>query len=210
MTPQEYLKFHEHGPLTTAELNLGKDRLNIYNTDTPMPWTEVYTRIGAGMSMEHIAHIYGQGRKIALWAQRDGIFPNESMETLLDDEITQRRKMQQIEQAEPIVAHTLKEMANEYAPDAAKNIATFANKLVEVATTKLDTPRVTSLDLVNLMKAVQTASDTLGHTQRHANAASLTHNEIAVQGFSFKKPQALIDEENATVIEAEVTDVPAG
>jgi hypothetical protein len=202
MTPQEYVDFHGHKPLTPNELNIGKTRLNIFNTDTPMPWDEVYTRIAAGMGMEHIAHIYGQGRKIALWAIKDGITPNDTMSQLLDDEIEQRRKMQAVEIQNPVAAHTLKEMANEYAPDAAKNIATFSNELVVRAKNKLQEQRITSLDLVNLAKAVQTASDILGHTQRHANAASLTHNEIMVQGFDFQ----LDAPQDTTVIEAETTD----
>ena len=207
MTPQEYVDFHDHQPLTANEKNIGKTRLNIFNTDTPMPWDEVYTRIAAGMSMEHVAHIYGQGRKIALWAIKDNITPNETMTALLDDEIEQRRKMQAVETTNPVAAHTLKEMANEYAPDAAKNIATFSNELVKVAKTKLKTDRITSLDLVNLAKAVQTASDILGHTQRHANAASLTHNEIAVSGFTFQLDERppLPEKTTDTVIDAEVT-----
>ena len=185
MTPQEYIDDHEVKPLTPQEIKKGKKSLRIYGTDDPMPWDEIYTRISAGMSMKEIAHIYGHGRKIALWAQRDKISTTEEMSNLLDDEIVQRKKMAALEEASPTAAKTIMEMANEYAPDATKNIALFGNKLIHKAANALDKDKLTSLDMVNLSKAVMTVSDTLGHTQRHANAAAVTHNQIQVEGFAF-------------------------
>ena len=203
MTPEEYVDFHKYPPLNINELNRGKDSLNISNTQDPMPWEEVYTRIVAGMDMEHIAEIYGQGRKIALWAIHDNIKHAPEVTELLEGEIDQRRKMQQIEEATPVAAATLYSMANEYAPDAAKNIAVFANKAILAATDDLDKPKRTTLDLVNLTKAVQTASDVLGHTQRHASGAQTTNNTVLTGGWMFElnAPQDQLE-----IIEAETDD----
>ena len=93
-------------------------------------------------------------------------------------------------------------MANEYAPDAAKNIATFANKLVNKAIDDLDKPKRSTLDLVNLSKAVQTASDILGHTQRHASQVNNTQNNIITGGWVFDLPPT----DQLPVIEGEVYD----
>ena len=186
MTPQEYIQQNNYQPLTPNELNRGKESLNIGNTQDPMPWEEVYTRIAAGMDMTHIAHIYGQGRKIALWAIKDNIELTTAVSTLLDSEIEQRRKMQSVEEQSPIAAATLHAMANEYAPDAAKNIAVFANKAILAATEDIHKDKRTTLDLVNLTKAVQTASDILGHTDRHAQSAQTTNNTVLTGGWTFE------------------------
>ena len=196
VTPQEYIDQNKVKPLTEKEIQKGKEHLTIFGTDDPIPWEEVYTRIAAGMDMGHIAHIYGNGRKIALWAVHDGITKDQTISDLLDSEIEQRNKMQEIANVNPTVAQTLHDMANEYAPDSAKNIAIFANKVVIEATNALSNPRKTSLDLVNLTKAVQTASDTLGHTQRHASGNTINNNTIKVDGFGFVEdlgPQQLIE-----------------
>ncbi len=210
MTPKEYIVEHSPAPLSPVELNQ-RNKVKVHGTDNFMPWDEVYTRIAAGMDMEHIIHIYGEGRKIALWAVHDNIAPDPVLANLLDDEITQRRKMQAVESESPTAAATIQTMANEYAPDAARNIAVFADRLVVKATSALDakdkegTSLITSLDMVNLTKAVQTASDILGHTQRHANAASLTQNTIQVEGFQFALDAPPDPASAEEAIEAEVS-----
>ena len=171
MTPQHYIDSLQPKPLTDAEIKRGKDSLCISGTSEPMPWDEIYTRIAAGMNMEHIAMKYGHGRKIALWAVHDKIELIPAVSDLVDDEIVQRRKMAAIVDESPQAAATIQEMANEYAPDVAKSIVIFAQKAITAATDDIGKKKRTTLDLVNLTKAVQTASDILGTTQRHANAA---------------------------------------
>ena len=184
-TPEQYIQIHDCKPLTPNELNYGKNKLRISNTDEFLPWEEIYTRIAAGMDMENIAEIYGQGRKIALWAIRDQIKFIPEVASLVDDEITQRRKMAAISEESPQAASTIQEMANEYAPDVAKDIVIFAQKLIKEATDDLTRPKRTTLDLVNLSKAVQTASDTLGTTQRHASQASGPQATVLTGGWTF-------------------------
>ncbi len=203
MSPEEYVKHIDAQPLSINELNRGKHGIRISNTDEPMPWNEIYTRIAAGMKLEHIAEIYGQGRKIALWAIHDKISHQPLVQDVLEAEIDQRRKMQDIANENPEAAATLHAMANEYAPDAAKNIAVFANKAILAATNDIDKPKRTSLDLLNLVKAVQSASDTLGHTQRHASAVNQTTNHVAVTGFTFEL-DAPPTQDRLETIEAEV------
>ncbi len=207
MTPSKFAEDNDFSPLSAVELKRGKHKIKIPGTDDLMPWEEVYTRIGAGMSMEHIVHIYGNARKVTLWAIQDGIDTNQVISDLLDSEIEQRHKMKAIQDQSPTAAITIHEMANEYAPDAVKNIALFSDKLIREATTALDNKRKTSLDMINLAKAVQTASDILGHTQRHANANSLTHNEIKVEGFTIaldKPPEHTYTVEELDALEATV------
>ena len=185
MTPEEYITTHDCKPLTPNELNYGKSKLRISNADELLPWEEIYTRIAAGMDMEHIAEIYGQGRKIALWAIKDQIKLIPEVSSLVDDEITQRRKLAALADESTTAASTIQEMVNEYAPDVAKDIVTFAHKAIKAAIGDLDKPKRTSLDLVNLTKAVQTASDTVGTTQRHASQAQGAQATVLTGGWTF-------------------------
>ena len=182
MTPEEYITTHDCKPLTPNELNYGKTKLRISNADELLPWEEIYTRIAAGMDMEHIAESYGQGRKIALWAIKDNIKLIPEVSSLVDDEITQRRKMAALNEESSIAASTIQEMVNEYAPDIAKDIVTFTQRVIKAAIKDIDKPKRSTLDLLNLTKAVQTASDTAGTTQRHASAASTLGNGAALTG----------------------------
>ena len=184
-TPEQYIQIHDCKPLTPNELNYGKAKLRISNADELLPWEEIYTRIAAGMDMEHIAEIYGQGRKIALWAIKDQIKFIPEVSALVDNEITQRRKMAALQDESPTAASTIQEMANEYAPDVAKDIVTFAQKAIQAAIKDIDRPKRTTLDLVNLTKAVQTASDTLGTTQRHASQAQGAQATVLTGGWTF-------------------------
>jgi len=186
-TPQEYLDglSPTPKPLTEAEIKRGKDSLCISNTDTLMPWEEIYTRIAAGMDMGHIALIYGHGRKIALWAVHDSINEVEAVATLLDDEIVQRRKMAAVSEESPKAAATIQEMANEYAPDVTKDIVVFAQKVIKAAIDDIDRKKRTTLDLVNLTKAVQTPSDTLRTTDMHASQASQAGATVLTGGWTF-------------------------
>ena len=203
MTPQEYIDKNKCKPLSPVELNT-KNKTKIYGTEELMPWDEVYTRIAAGMDMEDIVEIYGNGRKIALWAVHDNIGYLEPIAELVDSEIEQRRKMAALDHENPTVAMTIHEMANEYAPDVSKSVALFAKELVEKARDGMKGEDVTSNDLLNLAKAVQTTTDVLGLTQRHASAANQTTNHIAVSGFTFALDAPPEDELPA--IDAEVAE----
>mgnify|MGYP003643879348 CR=1 FL=1 len=185
MTPHEYLEENECKKLSKKELSKGKDNIKIRGTKDLMPWTEVYTRISAGMSMEHIAEIYGNGRKIALWAIRDGIEFNPTLSDAVDGEITQRRKMHEVAVHNPDVARTMLEMANEYAPDVGKRVVMLSQSLVEKAQKLVNAEDCTSNDLQNIAKAVQTMTDTIELTQRHGSAIKISGGGVQVEGFSF-------------------------
>ena len=200
-TPQEYLDEMNPKPLTTAEIKRGKKSLCISGTDTLMPWEEIYTRISAGMDMGHIALKYGHGRKIALWAVHDKVTTNETMSKLLDDEIVQRRKVDAVADVSATAANTLMDMANEYAPDVSKQAVLLSQDVLKRASVIVNetNPKraATSLDLVNIMKAQQMVTDSLGLTDRHAASASHTQNNVMVEGFTFSldSPPQSIDTE---------------
>ena len=186
MTPEEYVKFNDCKPLTKKERKKGKNKLRIYNTDEPMPWTEIYTRISGGMSMEHIEEIYGHGRKIALWAIEDNIHIVPEISDTVDSEIEQRRKMKEIQVANPVVAKTMLEMANEYAPDVGKEVVLLSQSLVKKAQKLINDEDCSSNDLNNIAKAVQTMTDTIELTQRHSAGIQVgAGGSVNVQGFEF-------------------------
>jgi len=183
MTPEEYIEENALKPLTDVELDRGKDKLRISGTEELIPWTEVYARITARMSMEHIAEIYGQGRKIALFAKEDGISFDKVAMDFLDNEIQQRKQMAMLEETSPVVAKTMKEMANEYAPDVMKQISELstatvkrANELIEDSTTN---------DMKNIWDTMQKMTDTLELTSRHASAASISIGNQINSGAEF-------------------------
>lgn len=203
-TPQQYIDEMKPKPLTQAELKRGKESLCISGTDEPMPWEEIYSRISMGMDMGQIAHIYGHGRKIALWAVHDNVETNDTLSQLLDDEIIQRKKIDALTEVAPVVSNTLMEMANEYAPDVSKqavmlsaDVLKRASKIVNETDPK---KAANSLDLVNIMKAQQMVTDSLGMTDRHASQVSHTQNNIQVEGFTF----SLDTPPEQPVIEAEI------
>ncbi len=183
MTVEEYIEDKKLKPLTKKEI-LHKDNLKIRGTDQPMPWTEIYTRLSAGMSILDVIYIYGNARKIALFAQRDGITVNDILADTLDQEILQRRKMNEIESSNPEVARTMKEMVNEYAPDVARDVIMLSKKLVKKATDLVEEEQCTSNDLQNIAKAVQTMTDTIELTQRHSVGVNISTGDMVVEGFS--------------------------
>ena len=198
-TPQQYLDEMKPKALTQAEIKRGKSTLRISGTDTLMPWEEIYTRISAGMDMGQIAHIYGHGRKIALWAVHDKVTTNDTMSKLLDDEIIQRRKVDALTEVSPTAANTLMEMANEFAPDVAKKAVMLSQDVLKRASIIVNETKAgamaSSLDLVNIMKAQQMVTDSLKLTDRHASAVSNTQNNIMVEGFTFSLDSRPIDAE---------------
>ena len=201
MTPEQYINEHSLNPLSDTEIKRGKQSIKIRGTDEYINWTEVYTRISAGMSMNDIADIYGNGRKIALFAQLEGVTVNDTLSKTLDGEIVQRRKMDSLTASDPDVGRTMREMANEYAPDVAKKIALVSVKLIDKAEEIIDEQDPTTSDLLNISRAIQTMSDTIELTQRHASSTNIGNAQISVQGFDF-----VIDTPKDDVIDVVDTD----
>jgi len=193
---EEYAKLNGFKPLTSKEVK-EKYKVKIYGTQDPLPWTEVYTRLSAGMSIDDVVHIYGQARKITLFALKDGIDINPVLSQTLDDEILQRRKMNEIEKSNPEVARTMKEMVNEYAPDVARDVIMLSKKLVQRATDIIDDKddACTTNDLKNIAAAVQTMTDTIELTQRHGAGVQVNAGNIQVEGFSFVLDAPPVDAE---------------
>lgn len=185
MTPQEYVDFNDFKSLTNKELKKGKNSLRIYNTDEPMPWTEVYTYIAAGRSMLDIAEKYGHGRKIALWAIHDNIQYIPAINDAFIGEIEQRKKMDAISQTNPVVAKTMLEMVNEYAPNVGRDVALLSADIVKRAKAIINNDDCSSSDLLNIANAIQKTTDTVELTQRFSSGISIGHATITPAGFDF-------------------------
>jgi len=153
--------------------------------------------------MNDIAKMYGSARKVALWAEREGIVVDETLNQAVGDEIDHRKRMTAIAYMDQDTANTIMTMVNEIAPDFAQNVAYFSNELVDEARRQI-TDDVTASDLQALAKAVQTATDITGNTQRHSVGAQITASNIKVEGFSFLLDSPPEVEENA--IDAEVDE----
>lgn len=198
MNPQEYIEAKKIKKLSKKELQNGKDVVKISGTKIPMPWNEVYARIAMGVSMEDLDVKYGNIRKIALWAVHDNIEFNPFLSDIVDDEIMQRRKFKEVGLESPIVAKTMLEIVNEYAPDVGKEVAKLSYNLVKKAQTIVNDD-CTSKDLQNIASAVQTMTDTVEITKRHSNASNVNVGVNTPNGFTF-----VLDEEPKPVIDAEV------
>ena len=171
--------------LTEAELKFGKDRIKIWGTQELMPWVDVYARIAAGMDIKHIAQKYGHERMITLWAEQDGIEPIKDIIDLVDDEIIQRRKMLEVENKNPAIAMTLKEVVNEYAPDVAVELVKLTSSMIRKGQAILDDEDSTTNDMKNIAQAVQTMTDTVEISERFSTNAGTGNINISVPGFSF-------------------------
>ena len=182
----EYIKAKGWKPLTDKEITKGKNDLRIYGTQTPMPWNTIFTRIASGQDFDEIGKQYGHARKIFLFAQLAGVKPDPVVQELVEEEVAHRKRLVAVaNETSDEIAQTILQRANELFPDFQTNVAQFADKLIHKASAKLDDPYIESSDFLNLAKAVQTVTDTTGHTQRHASAASITTNNIKVDGFEF-------------------------
>ena len=58
-TPEQYIQIHDCKPLTPNELNYGKTKLRISNSDELIPWEEIYTRIAAAVAFLHTPLNFG-------------------------------------------------------------------------------------------------------------------------------------------------------
>jgi hypothetical protein len=185
LSPKEFAELHKLAPLSDKERRKGKSRLCISNTDELMPWNEIYSRIAIGEPIENIAEKYGHKRKIVLWAIEDNITVFPELSEVLLSEVEQRRKTDAIEQNNPVLARTIKEVANEYAPDAARKAVGLSIALLNAGKQIIDDGEYSSNDLKNIADMMQKTTDTLELTQRHASAANVNQNNIVVNGFDF-------------------------
>jgi len=203
MTPIEYQEEKQFKPLTDAEIR-NQNKVKISGTKELINWTEIYARIMAGMSMEHIIEIYGQRRKLTLFSIRDGITKDDSISQLVDDEITQRRKMNKVESESPVMARTLKEVANEYAPDISRQVAILTQQMVTKGQDILNTDECSTNDMKNIAQAVQTMTDTVQISDRFStNAGTGVGINIQVEGFEFVLDKPPVEPD---MIEAELTE----
>ncbi len=183
ISPKEFIELNKIKPLTKKEHKKGKDTLCIHGTNQPMPWKEVYARIAIGEPIEKIADKYGHVRKIALWALEDEISHYVELGEVFVAEVEQRRKMDNIERANPTVAMTIREAANEYAPDAPRKAVNLSLALLDEGNKRVAEGECTTNDLKNLAEMMQKTTDVLGLTERHASNAGQQLN-IQVEGFS--------------------------
>ncbi len=205
MTLEDFILEKNYRKLSDKEIAKGKGHLKVYGTNEPMPWAQIYTRIAAGQPLEEVTRMYGHSRQLALWAQQEGVTLNPVLEDTIEKEVEHRQRISALANASPDVTSTLMEMVNEIAPDFQTNLAILADKVVKKGITMLDNQFLESTDLVNIMKAGQQASDTTGHTQRHANASQSSTN-IQVTGFRVVRdspptPAEQITERDTTVID---------
>ena len=186
MSLDEYIKFKNFKPLSEKEIAHGRTALRIYGTQEPMPWGTIFARIESGQDIEEIGKQYGHARKIALFAKLNGVDIDPVKQEFVETEAEHRKQIQHIANTEGVeVATTLLQRVNEIAPDFDTNMAILADKMVKKAISKLDDKFLEASDMLNIAKAVQTTTDTIGKTQRHASATSIHTGKIEVQGFSF-------------------------
>lgn len=204
MTIDEYIAHKKFKSLSPKELEQGKNNLKVYGTSEPMPWSTIYTRLASGQPMEEIASMYGHGRKIALWAVKDGVTVQPVLTEAIEEEVKHRERISNLTNASPDVTNVLMERVNEVAPDFQTKVAIFADKVVQKSIAMLDQQFLESSDIVNLTKAVQISTDTVGVTQRHANAASQNTNNFKIEGFKF----VLDAPPEPTAIEASIEEIP--
>ncbi len=193
-----YAKDNNLKPLTKKELKRGKNKVKIYGTKDLMPWADVYVRIQGGNTFEQINTAYGNIRKIVLFAIIDEIDFNQAVSDTVDEHISHERKMMQIDKINPKAAMTIKEMANEYAPDLGMKVAKLSMSMVNKAQDILNEDGCSSNDLKNVATAIQTMTDTMELTQRHTTVGGNVLGTIQVEGFSFiedKKPMDIIEGE---------------
>lgn len=195
-----YIAEKKYRPLNAAELKRGKNHLKIYGTSDPLPWSTIFTRLSAGQPIAELAYMYGHGRMITMWAKEMGITYEPQLEQIIVDEVSHRERVTALADANPEVANTLMEMVNEVAPDFVSKVALFSSELVDKSRTLLKGEYIDASDIANLAKAIQTVTDTVGVTQRHASAAQINNNNIRLEGFEFVLDTTPTD----TVIEGEI------
>jgi len=195
MTPYEYNNFMNFKPLTDSEVK-SRNKLKIYGTDELMPWTDIFTRISAGMPIEDLVEKYGHARKLTLFAILDGIEPIQDIVDFVDKEIAQRRAMMRVEEQNPVAARSMKEMINEYAPDVARSFIELTAAMIKKGQTELNDPECTTNDMKNIAAAVTQMTDAAEITQKFNTNAGQVGLNIQVSGFDFVRDEPpMIDTE---------------
>lgn len=146
---------------------------------------------------------------ITLWAEQDGVTAQPELEQIVTDEVEHRKRVTALTETSPDAAATIMEMVNEVAPDFSRNVANFSSEVVQKSRDLLKGKYVESSDVLNLVKAVQAATDLTGHTQRFASSGTTIAGDVHVSGFSFEldvpPPPAITD----PAIEAELEEQDA-
>lgn len=186
LSPKDFAEINQFKPLTPKEKKRGKEKLTISGTDKPMPWSEIYSRIAIGEPIDNIAEKYGHKRKITLWAIEDNIEYIPEVGDVLINEIEQRRTMDLIAGENPALALTIKEAANEYAPDAARKAIGLSVALIDAGHKMVNSGECTSNDLKNIADMLQRTTDTMELTKRHAAGMNVASANIQVSGFEFQ------------------------
>ena len=207
MNLDEYIEDKGFKPLTDKEIERGKANLKVYGTQQDMPWSTIFTRIAAGQPIEELAHSYGHGRKIALFAKLEGVTVEPILEDTIKQAVDHRATMNAIAEQSPEVAATMMEMMNEIAPTFQQKVAVFLDKAVDVATEKLESKFIEASDIDVLVRAVQRATDTTGHTERFSTSNNGASLSVQVTGYDvvldYQPPN---HQEVINAIDAEIAD----
>ena len=205
MSLEDYITKNNYKPLTEKEISKGRQSLRIYGTSTPMPWNTIFARIESGQPLEEIGKQYGHARKIALFAQLQGIEVNPHYVKVVEDEVKSRQQIDHIANTAPETALTLLQRVNEVAPDFERDTALLGSKFIATISRKLDDKFIEATDIKALADAYQKTTDTVGVTQRHASAVNINTGDIKVTGFDFVLDAPPSPSEDAAV-DAEVSD----
>ncbi len=207
MTPKQYAQLKSYKPLSKKEKEKGKSHLKIYGTNEPLPWSEIYTRIASGQSMEEIAKMYGHGRMITLWAIEEGVEPRKDYEEAVSTSIEARERIREIAKTDPTAAKTLMEIANETRPDLATEVVLASADIIDRVRDLVRGDYVQPSDMPHLAKAIQTCTDTIGITQRHASQAAINAQNVTITGFDFVEDNGPPQSQSTTdATDAEIVD----
>ena len=185
MDPFEYSIKMEYAPLSKKEMKKGKN-INIYNTKDPMPWDKIFNHIRMGLPYEDLHIQYGKLRKIVLIADMEGVKFDQKHHDLMSDEYEHRKQAKELAVSDPVLALSIHEAVNNYFPDLSRQVAIFANAVVQKSIRMVNEEDTTSNDISNLTSAVQKATDTVELTQRHGAGVNVNGGAmIAVTGFDY-------------------------
>lgn len=205
-SPAEYALYRNFKPLSEKELKKGRNKVKYYKGGEHLPWDEIYAKIRLDVPYEDIEQEYGQIRKIVLWAAHDNVTVDEKAVELRDEEYEHRVKVAEVAGKDPVLARTMKEVVNTYAPNVAKKVLEANVAIINACIVKAnDVDEVTPSDLNNLAKAVQISSDTMEITQRHSTNIGNVNVTQAPTGFTFEldAPPA---PEDTNIIEGETDE----
>lgn len=175
----------EYKPLSKKELKRGKDRVKIFNTDSPMPWDKVFSRIRLGFPYGDLDKKYGHLRKIILFAILEEVSYDPEPSKLVDDIVDVRIRKKELAIKNPAMVATIEEAINEYAPDIYKKVAVLATAVIDKAIKEVPKEETGSNDVNNYITAAQKATDMVSITQRHASTIGVNMHKPLVEAFDF-------------------------